>query len=143
MGCATSTFANRFSPRPLNFSWVTHSPGVSIHPVKIPLHRMRLAANVLATFLVRVAKVGGGRSTLCCFNFAGSPQRSVPKNAATLQRGPRQVTPPKRKKLCSELHKMDSSVSDNNTHSLEKSSLARLRAPWRSAKVQSETEKPI
>ena len=29
---------------------------VSIQPVRIPLHRMRLAANALATFFVRVAK---------------------------------------------------------------------------------------
>src|SRR5580700_10838069 len=55
MGCAASALANQSSPTPWNFCWVTLSPGVSIHPVRIPLHRMRLAANALATFLVRVA----------------------------------------------------------------------------------------
>jgi hypothetical protein len=53
MGCAASAFANRSSPTPWNFCWVTLSPGVSSQPGS-PLHRMRLAANALATFLVRV-----------------------------------------------------------------------------------------
>jgi hypothetical protein len=39
---------------PWDFCWVTLSPGVSSQPVRIPLHRMRLAAKALATFSVRV-----------------------------------------------------------------------------------------
>jgi hypothetical protein len=84
MGCATSTFASRFSPRPLNFSWVTHSPG-RVHPSsQDPVASDALGGKRAGHILGESCQGGRGALDAVVFQFFGPAP--TPKIAAAKAR---------------------------------------------------------